>query len=120
MLVSALFAFSRGQDVNYDQLNYRYYSAYAFMQDCMDIDAAPAQIFHSYFNPLAFLPFYSAFSWWGVSRRHVLLGAIQGVNLVLVGLIMNSICRDATSLQRGLFFAAAAAISAATPMACAK
>jgi hypothetical protein len=117
MLVSALFAFSRGQDVNYDQLNYHYYYAYAFVQDRMDSDAAPAQIFHSYFNPLAFLPFYIVFSWWGAAAASVILGAIHGINLVLVGLITNSICCDGTSLQRRLSFVAAVVISAASPMA---
>src|SRR5271166_1288080 len=82
-----MYSFYRGQDVNFDQLNYHYYSAYAFLHDRLSIDAAPAGLIHSYFNPLPYLPFYLLER--SLPPRVVvfLLGAWHGCNVGLVLLI---------------------------------
>jgi hypothetical protein len=112
-----VFAVSRGQDVNFDQLNYHTYSAYAFLHSRLDVDAAPAQIIHSYFNPLANLLYYVPFRRWGPVAACVVVSTVQALNLVLVALIGTYVCRDGTSLQRWLCVGAAVAVSVASPMA---
>ena len=58
LLATALVSLRLGQDANWDLQNYHFYNAYAFLNDRLDWDIAPAQL-QSYFNPLADLPFYA-------------------------------------------------------------
>lgn len=55
--LGALFAYSRGQDINFDQLNYHHYIASAFLTGQLEQDVAPAQLVHSFFSPYAYVPF---------------------------------------------------------------
>lgn len=116
-VASATFAYRRGQDVNSDQLNYHFYAAYAFLHGRIDIDSAPAQIIHSFFNPLGYVPFYLLFRLAGPVTTSLVLAAIQACNLAAVAWIARSVCRDLTERQRLAAIGAALAISAASPMA---
>ncbi len=109
-----LFAFARGQDVNSDQLNYHLYSAYAFVHGRLDLDAAPAQLIHSYFNPLAYLPFYALFRMGGSVVTALALSAAQSLNIVFVAAISAALCRGPA---KWACVGAAVAISIASPMA---
>jgi hypothetical protein len=71
-----------GQDNNWDLQNYHYYNPYAFLNDRMGYDVAPAQR-QTYLNPFLDLPFY-----WGT--RHLtprvlgfLMGGIHGLAIGL-------------------------------------
>lgn len=81
-----LLALHFGRDQTFDLLNYHYYNAYAFLNNRLQKDIAPAQL-QTFYNPLPDLPFY-----WMV--RHLpsrvvgfLLGAVHGLNAILVFLI---------------------------------
>jgi len=106
-----------GQDVNFDQLNYHFYSAYAFLHDRMAIDAAPAGTLHSYFNPLPYLPFYWLVQHLPPRRAIFILGAWHGLNLWLVLLIAWQVTARMQGTWRFVACAGAVAISAASPMA---
>lgn len=112
-----MFAYGRGQDVNSDQLNYHFYAAYAFLHGRIDLDAAPAQIIHSYFNPLGYVPFYLLFRLAGPVATSLVLAAIQACNLLAVAWLARSVCRDLVGWRRLACIGAALAISAASPMA---
>jgi hypothetical protein len=46
-----------GRDLNWDQLNYHFYSAYHFLEDRLERDFMGASI-QGYLNPLGYVPFY--------------------------------------------------------------
>ena len=115
MLGSSL-AYSLGQDINFDQLNYHAYAADAFWTNRIDRDVAPAQIIHSFFSPLIYLPFYFMTKHFSPDMVGTILGAIHGLNLWLVAVIAW-IVTPALRLERLLTVVAAVVISAASPMA---
>ena len=57
LLAASLTSLYLGQDANWDLQNYHFYNPYAFINDRIDWDIAPAQL-QSYHNPLLDLPFY--------------------------------------------------------------
>jgi hypothetical protein len=59
LLCASLVSLYLGQDANWDLQNYHFYNPYAFINDRIDWDIAPAQL-QSYHNPLADIPFYWA------------------------------------------------------------
>lgn len=73
-----------GRDLNWDQLNYHFYIAYAFLGDRLAVDFNAASI-QSYINPLPQLPFYwlarSGLDSWLAA---FFLAALQGVSLSLL------------------------------------
>lgn len=57
MVLFGFVSLREGLDVNWDLKNYHLYNAYAFMNDRLGHDIAPAQM-QTYFNPILDLPFY--------------------------------------------------------------
>ena len=51
-LAAMIFVYMRGQDVNYDLLNYHYYAGYSLLHGRYEYDIAPARM-QSFFNPMA-------------------------------------------------------------------
>ena len=86
-LLGAGFAYRLGQDICFDQLNYHAYSAYALWMNRYSRDIAPGQIFHSFFNPVIYLPFYLMMKHLTPVMTGTILGAIHGINLWLVAVI---------------------------------
>ena len=78
-----LWGFLKGQDVNWDQLNYHIYGAYSLVERRFAEDVLPAQT-PSFYNPLLYVPFYEMvrhFQPWMVGA---VLGAVHGLNFVAV------------------------------------
>ncbi|MGN0024782.1 MAG: hypothetical protein ACI351_05060 [Candidatus Avelusimicrobium sp.] len=50
-----------GQDIGVDLLNYHLYNPYAFLHGKLSIDFIPAGVVHTFFNPLADIPFFWLF-----------------------------------------------------------
>jgi hypothetical protein len=111
------FAYSRGQDINYDQLNYHYYIAYAFETGRALQNVAPSQVLHSFFNPIGYLAFYFMVRHLPPRAVGTILGAIQGINLWLVFCIALIVTRRFLRGPRRVAIAAALIISIASPMA---
>ena len=115
--LGAGFAHSLGQDVNFDQLNYHTYVADAFWTNRADRDVAPAQIIHSFFSPVIYLPFYFMVRYLPPDIVGTILGAIHGLNLWLVAVIAWILTPALGWKERLPTTVAAVVISAASPMA---
>lgn len=112
--LAALAAVWKGKDANWDQLNYHYYIAYAFLTDRLGMDFLAASV-QSYLNPLAHLPFYLlASSSLPSAVTTGVLGALHGLNLVLVYLLCKTILPP--SAQRNPIAMVVTAMSAVHPV----
>jgi hypothetical protein len=72
-----------GRDINWDLKNYHYYNAYAFLENRLNFDIAPAQL-QTYLNPLGDLPFYWMTKYFPSWVAGFVLGVIHGFNLSLI------------------------------------
>ena len=89
LIVVAVISWSAmaGKDLNWDQFNYHFYLGYQFFNDRLSRDFMAANV-QSYFNPIAYLPFY-----WMVSHgwASLLVGSVLALfhssNIVLCYLI---------------------------------
>ena len=109
-LLSAAGAVALGQDSNWDQRNYHYYVAYAFLHDRLDIDIAAAQI-QSWFNPLGHLFHYAAISYLRPLWAGALIGGLAGVPICLVYLLARLTTTGLTLGQSRFVATLAAAIA---------
>jgi len=106
----------KGQDVNFDQLNYHYYIPYALIHWRIVTDIAPAPVIHNFFNPLIYVPFYALTQFVGPFLTSAALGALQGIALWLAGCIAWVLTsREPLGTRLGLVLGAVI-ISAASPM----
>ena len=81
----AILALALGQDANYDQQNYHFYSPYALLNDRILFDIFPAFIGPTFHNPIPYLPFY----WLAWNAPPMLTGALLGA---LYGLAYAPLC----------------------------
>lgn len=72
-----------GQDYNWDLVNYHYYDAYAFLNNRIGYDFAPAQI-QTFHNPTLYIPVYWLIKFFPPRAVGFILGGIQGLNIVIV------------------------------------
>ncbi len=72
-----------GKDDNWDLLHYHYYNPHAWLHGRFGLDLLAAD-FHVFFNPLLDLPFYWANARLPAAAITFLLGALHGVNGVLI------------------------------------
>lgn len=82
-IVLGIYALVRGQDVNWDLLNYHLYNPYAYLNDRLNIDLAPAGQ-QTYFNPVLDLVYFFAISHLSPKLVGFLLGALQGLGFIPV------------------------------------
>ncbi len=86
----ALAALAIGQDANFDLFNYHYYDPYAFLHSRLAVDVIPASL-QSYLNPIIDLPFYFLINHVPPRVEAMVVGGVQGTNLVLVYLITRRV-----------------------------
>lgn len=100
-----------GKDLNWDQLNYHFYSAYSFLNGRLLQDFMAANL-QSYLNPLPYLPFYGMVrqGWHSVAITAV-LACFHALNIVLAYLIAKEISGEAGSTLQALIGAALAFLS---------
>src|ERR1700730_3041503 len=79
VISTTLFALLIGQDVNWDQRNYHFYSVYAWFSGTTHYHIAPGQI-QSWLNPLGYLPQYLAIRYLPPVFAGGLMGAAAGLN----------------------------------------
>jgi hypothetical protein len=72
-----------GQDANWDLRNYHWYNAYAFVNGRDTFDLLPSQT-PFFYNPLLDVPFYLLASHVPARLAAFVLGAVQGLNFVLL------------------------------------
>jgi hypothetical protein len=98
-LLSAAYAVLAGRDANWDLLNYHYYNVFAWLNGRGETDLALGQL-QSLFNPLLHLPLYLGMEYLDPRVYAALLGATQGLNLILVWSIANVAWPAGSSLRR--------------------
>jgi len=97
-----LFGFSSvwiGQDVNFDQRNYHFYTAYALVHHRLQYDLLPAQI-QTFLNPALNLPFYFLVKNISPKGTGFVLGAIHGLNFFLAFLFSLSLLKNLAVLNK--------------------
>lgn len=112
MLVPLLFGLvsvAIGQDANWDLRNYHVYNVHALLNDRIGFDLAPAR-FQTYFNPTLDLLYYGLNQWLPPPAVGFVMGALHGLNFVLVLAIARQLVGAAGSLRVPLLLAAAAVL----------
>ncbi len=104
-VIGAVAAGLMGQDAGFDLRNYHWYAAWALLHGRFALDVAPGQL-QSFFNPLIELPYYLLLSTLGAKVGTVLMGALHGLGVGLVGVL-------ARQLQLGTIVTLAVMASAA-------
>jgi hypothetical protein len=72
-----------GQDANWDLRNYHFYNPYAFLNGRLGFDVAVAH-HATYYNPFSDLPFYLLVTTLPPRATGFILGAVHGLNFVLL------------------------------------
>jgi hypothetical protein len=98
-LLSAAYALWAGRDANWDLLNYHYYNVFAWLNGRGTMDLAAGQL-QTLFNPLLHLPLYLGMEYLDARVYTALLGATQGLNLILVWSIADVAWPAGLSLRR--------------------
>jgi hypothetical protein len=96
-LLSAAYAVWAGRDANWDLLNYHYYNIFAWLNGRDDLALGQLQ---SWFNPLLHLPLYLGMQYLDPRLYAALLGATQGLNLILIWSIANVAWPAGPTLRR--------------------
>lgn len=103
-LACGLVALTRGQDSNFDLLNYHLHNPGAWLQGRIGRDLAAAGL-QSYFNPIIDVPYYVLSQVWPAPLLGFLMGALQGVCGVMVYLIARRVFPRAKRAQTWLAIA---------------
>jgi hypothetical protein len=112
VLAFGLVAVNWGASTNWDWRNYHLYDAWAFLNDRLDTDLAPAQL-QTWFNPLLQVPFFLSATHWPLPLHLFVLGVLQGLNGVLLYLLARRLL-PATLQGSGHGMALAAAFAGVT------
>ena len=96
-----------GQDANWDLRNYHVYNVYALLNDRIGFDLAPAR-FQTYFNPTLDLLYYGLNQCLPPPAVGFVMGALHGLNFVLLLAIARQLTGAAADLRLPLLLAAAA------------
>jgi hypothetical protein len=88
----ALFALAAGQDFNWDQRNYHLWAPFTLLSGDEDRHLAAASL-QSWFNPLIHFPFYFSVTRMPPREAGALLGALAGLNGLLLWALARSLTR---------------------------
>jgi len=86
VLGGAAWAFVRGQDLNYDQLNYHTYTSYAWLTGRTLTDLAAAQI-QTWLNPVLYVPGFLLIRYTPPVVAGMTMGALTALNGVLLWIL---------------------------------
>jgi len=113
-IICGMVAVFLGKDVNWDLKNYHYYNAYAFWENRMDFDMAPAQL-QTFINPLGDLPFYWMTKYFPAWVSGFILGILHGFNLSLLLLIFWKTFKHSNTLIKLLLGISIVVVSGIAP-----
>ena len=82
-VLAGLLSLHMGKSMAWDLLHYHYYNGYAFLNGRLNFDILPA-VFHTFLNPALDVAFYAAVEALPPRAVGFGLGAIHGVNIVLL------------------------------------
>jgi Glycosyltransferase family 87 len=103
-----------GMDANWDLYNYHLYNPFALLNGKLHVDLAPAGL-QTYFNPLLDVPYYVMSRYMPAPLVGFLMGALHGLNFVLILAIARSVLVDLPEGDRNripLLIAAAGVLTA--------
>jgi hypothetical protein len=112
LLAGAIYTWFVGEDVNWDWQNYHEYNVWAVITGRYGIDALPAG-FQTYFNPAVYFPVYHLRHLLPLPYGLMIIGAIHGLNLLLIYFLIRALLRDATT---AIAIGASILIAAVGPM----
>ncbi len=115
-LICSLYAIYLGQDINFDQKNYHYYVVWASLHGKAASYGAPAGV-QSFLNPLAEIIPYELIRHFPPRLAGALTGAISGLLLVPIYLILKILTSICPSQQRRALICVTLLISACSPLA---
>jgi hypothetical protein len=98
-LLCAAYSVWAGRDANWDLLNYHYYGVFAWLNGRLETDLAVGQL-QTLFNPLLYLPLFLGMEYLDPRVYAALLGAVQGLNLILVWRIARAAWPGGAALER--------------------
>ena len=81
-----------GQDRNWDLLNYHLYNPYAFLNDRIEVDLAPAGV-QTFFSPVLDIAYFTAISHLSPKMVGFIIGFLQGLNFLLLYKIANRVLK---------------------------
>jgi hypothetical protein len=114
-VVAALgFIVRRGQDQNFDLLNYHYFAGYSALAGRSGDVAAMG--LPSFFNPVASVPAYLSFANLAYPWSALMLGALQLAVVPFVVLVQRELCGDAPHRRSDAEAVAALVIGLASPL----
>lgn len=105
-ILFGLFSLKLGQDYNWDLRNYHLYNAFAFLNGKIELDLAPAQM-QTYFNPTIDLLYYGLVKSLPGQLVSFVMGALHGLNFILVLTIARSLLPAEKGIGMPLFLALA-------------
>ncbi len=86
VVFTTVFAIKAGKDLGWDQLNYHYYSVYAWLAGRVTYHIAPAG-HQNYYNPLVYLPYYWLINHVRPAMAGGIFGSLVGLNFVFIYLL---------------------------------
>lgn len=92
-LAVGVYAVTLGQDKNWDLLNYHLYNPFALFTGRLDLDHAPAGL-QTWFSPMLDSVYFTAISTLSPKFVGFLLGALQGLNFLLIFKISCRVLAD--------------------------
>lgn len=98
-LVFGAWSIMRGQDINWDLLNYHLYNPYAFLNGRIESDLAPAGV-QTYFSPMLDIAYFKTIGQLGPKTVGFLLGFLQGLNFLLLTGIAHAVLKDQRHRRR--------------------
>jgi hypothetical protein len=110
----AIYSVQIGSLIDFDVKNYHFYSAYAFLNNRLDFDYAPAQI-QSFLNPLSFVPFYALATHFRPEVAAFVIGGIHGLAVGLLFMLGLALFSPMRALPRLLLSLASAALGVFGP-----
>ncbi|MEW5420677.1 hypothetical protein [Amorphus sp. 3PC139-8] len=111
---TVLYALNAGQDVNFDQRNYHFYDAYAFLNGRHAVDVTAAGV-HSFLNPLPYVIDFLLAQHFSPVVTSAIISAVQGLNLLLVFVLCERMLVSASAGTRFLLALAATLMAASSP-----
>ena len=115
-LLTGVVALVLGMDASWDLRNYHYYNGWALMQGRIDDNLLLAQT-ASFYNPLLDLPYAWAAGWCDARLLAFTLGALHGLNFILLTLLGEALLTDFAPRPRLLLAALLAAVGCASAVA---
>src|SRR6185437_11912741 len=96
LIAGAIYTQVLGEDVSWDWQNYHEYNVWAALNGHYQTDVLPSG-FQTYFNPVVYFPVYYLRHFLPPPFGLAIMGAVHGLNLVLIYLLSRVLLREAAT-----------------------